>query len=106
MSAPLPYAFIVSALRKVWMQSPTRKQKKAARKIAGMDAYLCEQCRRPAKKVEVDHVIPVGSPNGPEGWDGFMRRLFCGAEGLRCLCLKCHREKTLVDAAARKGAAA
>ncbi|HWA29155.1 MAG TPA: HNH endonuclease signature motif containing protein [Lacunisphaera sp.] len=105
MSAPIPYAFIVSALRKVWMNSPTRKQVKARRKVVGMDAYLCEQCKRPAKKVEVDHVVPVGSPNGPDGWDGFMRRLFCSADGLRVLCLKCHAAKSRVDAATRKAVA-
>lgn len=103
MSAPIPYPLIVSALRRLWMTTPTRKQKKASRKIAGTDAYLCEQCRRPAQKVEVDHIEPVGSPSGSDGWDGFMRRLFCGPEGLRVLCKsKCHKAKTAAEAAARR----
>jgi 5-methylcytosine-specific restriction endonuclease McrA len=105
MSAPIPYAFIVSALRKVWMNSPARKQVKARRKLMGTDGYLCEKCKRPAKNVEIDHLVPVGSPKDSGGWEAFLGRLFCATEGLRVLCTKCHREKSAGDAATRRAVA-
>jgi hypothetical protein len=93
-TAPLNTRFITSALRRVWMHSPDRKAAKAKANLRGTKAYLCSQCKRPYLKVEVDHVEPVGSPNGTDGWTGFITRLFCAADKLRVLCVKCHQART------------
>jgi hypothetical protein len=34
-------------------------------------------------------------------WDGFIARLFCGAEGLRVICKGCHKDETAKQAKAR-----
>jgi len=47
------------------------------------------------KEIQVDHVEPCGSLKTFEDLPGFVRRLFCEADGLQVLCkANCHRRKT------------
>jgi 5-methylcytosine-specific restriction endonuclease McrA len=56
--------------------------------------YQCEDCQQhfPAGKVEVHHIVPVGSLRTVADLPGFVTRLFCGDEGLKLLCKGCHRK--------------
>lgn len=95
----IPQAAIRNALRKLWLWSPQRREaKKAARIAPGL--YLCAMCQRAhrEKEVDIDHVEAVGPTPGSKlgkerSWDDFMRRLFCHAEELRCLCKSCHKAR-------------
>lgn len=93
---------IRSALRKIsrWTEAIKNTRKKAWKRRG---VYECEECGKEVKKVEIDHLIPVGPTPGsrlaPEGytWDEFIGRLFCGEENLRALCKECHSPKTKKD---------
>lgn len=58
--------------------------------------YKCNSCGSEfvGAEVQVDHRLPVGGPEGTDGWDGVIRRLFCEKEGLQVLCKPCHDIKT------------
>ena len=55
--------------------------------------FQCATCKgwRPAKEVEVDHIVPCGSLKTFDDLRGFTERLFCESEGLRVLCKTCHQ---------------
>ena len=97
----IPHSKIRSALRKLWMYSPERKQCLENGRISrGM--YRCDMCSSiiGAKFVAVDHIQPLGpSPQSRNAeyntsWDRLIERLFCGPEGLRLLCGGCHSKVT------------
>ena len=86
-------ARIKSALRKVWLWSPYRRDALKAAKISP-NLFYCARCRRPHPKVQVDHIVQVA---GEGGWDGYVSRLFCPPDQLQCLCHECHLKKTKED---------
>lgn len=58
--------------------------------------YQCELCTGWFKQtdVNVDHIIPCGPLKSWEDLPGFCERLFCSVDGLRVLCLTCHKRIT------------
>lgn len=50
----------------------------------------------------VDHIEPVTPETGFDGYDSFVRRLFCEKDNLRLLCWKCHNKVTKESAQRRK----
>lgn len=58
--------------------------------------YTCAVCSQDftSKDVQVDHRVPIGNDLT---WDEFISRLFCEKENLQCLCIPCHKEKTLKE---------
>ena len=107
--------FINSALRSASLKWPPMSQAlKDARLRRGI--YKCAGCGaevRPTtrvdgktkKNVHVDHIVPVVDPQaGFEGWDVYVERLFCEQDNLQVLCLKCHTEKTNLEATERADA--
>jgi len=59
--------------------------------------YQCAVCGEvfSRKEVSVDHIDPVIDPK--RGWQGFevyIKRLFCGAQGFQIICSDCHDAKT------------
>lgn len=85
---PKDKAKIRTALRRVWAWSHPRKL--ALSRVVGEDGFSkCEQCKRVAPKVHVDHIEPVGEVD-----EGFINRLFVPSDKLQILCPKCHRFKT------------
>ena len=66
-------------------------------------AYECSQCKQlfAQKEVEVDHIIECGSLRGFDDLVGFVKRLFCEADGLRVVCKPCHLQITAATRAAR-----
>lgn len=81
-----------SALRKIWMYSPQRRQALADVKMSdGM--YLCLLCKKPQEKwaMDVDHIIECGSLKSLDDIRGFVDRLFNGK--LQAICKICHLGK-------------
>jgi len=59
--------------------------------------FACATCGRiyPRRGVSVDHIDPVVDPKrGWAGWDSYLERLFCEADGFQILCNDCHDKKT------------
>jgi hypothetical protein len=57
--------------------------------------YICSECAKwkPAKEIEVDHIVPCGTLKTFEDLSGFAERLFCESDGLRVLCKACHEAR-------------
>lgn len=104
MARPPLKSRIVSALRRLWLQSEARQEAlRAARIVRGV--YRCAKCGKnvPAslktpngtiRKVAVDHKNRVVPETGFDSWDGFINRLFCEQSELQVLCYDCHKEKS------------
>lgn len=98
--------FITSVLRAGSRKWPPRfqtlneaKTEKKVNERTGRLAqhFRCASCQQefPATGVQIDHKIPVVSPEtGFTTWDDFIARLFCEKENLQCLCTGCHDIKT------------
>lgn len=85
---------ITSALRRVWLYSPMRRE---ALKRAKDNGNFCEKCGVYAEKLQADHIIPVVPLKGRDNWDGIITRMMVGSEGLRCWCKPCHQAATSID---------
>lgn len=103
MSESAFWAFIRSALRQKsrWWKPVTQCKLNAKRPYKGTNKrqkfeYQCNKCKKwfPDKQINIDHVLPAGELNKADDLPGFVERLFCEVEGLQCLCLNCHNEKT------------
>jgi hypothetical protein len=99
------WSFIRSSLRSAFSRYPVKhavKQKakrtitKEKRKGNQRYEYQCACCKAwyPNKEVEVDHIIACGSLRCYDDLAGFVKRMFCEADGLQVLCKTCHRSKT------------
>jgi hypothetical protein len=92
---------IRSALRKLWLYSPYRREAMARARIS-RGVYMCENpdCAKIVgpKDIQVDHIVQATPPGGiqkPEDWGIFIKNLlYCGVEGLHVLCKPCHLQKT------------
>ena len=112
-------AFVLSriraTLRKLSMQMPAiRECKLRSRRAytAGVNPrqkyeLQCADCKEwfSEKEIQVDHIEPAGSLKSFDDVGAFARRLlFCGVEGLRVLCLRCHNIRTQAQRAAAREA--
>lgn len=97
------WSMIRSALRKSSRWWKPIQQAKAAvkRKYSGPNKrqkfeYQCNVCKNyfPEKRINVDHIIPVGSLMCSDDLKGFVERLFCEQENLQVMCDVCHDKKT------------
>jgi len=63
---------------------------------------VCQCCKAPYKlsELQVDHIEPAGSMNGPGGYGGFLDRLLCDESNMQFVCFPCHKILTLAQ---RKG---
>lgn len=97
------WSFIRSALRKAFTRYPPRFEclSAASRPYTGTDKrkkkeYQCAECKEwfVQKNVQVDHIEPCGSLRTYRDLAGFVKRLFCHVDGLRVLCIECHKKIT------------
>lgn len=107
-------SFIKSALRAASRRWPQKHQSlkdacvgKRLNKATGKDIfhYKCAACNNLFKgvDVQVDHIDPVVSvEHGFIGWDVYIERMFCEADGYQVLCKTCHSLKTANERKARK----
>lgn len=89
------FGYIIGALRKIWRWS--RERRVCLANAEGDDGYKCAECKKSfiKKEVAVDHIDPVVDPEkGWQGFDDFITRLWCKADGLQVLCKGCHKAKT------------
>ena len=58
--------------------------------------FQCRKCLQwfPAKEIEVDHIVPVGTLRSFDDIGGYVQRLLCEVDGLVVLCKQCHHSKT------------
>lgn len=97
------FGFLRSALRAGYNKWPAKWDvlTEAKREYKGADKrckweYKCAECEKyyKAKEVSVDHIDPAGSLNTFDDVGPFVKRLFCGVDGLQVLCKQCHTSKT------------
>lgn len=102
-------SFIRSTLRRASMRwGPINSVKKKAWVERGK--YFCAGCKQVVpltlnkkKNVFVDHIESVvDTKEGFQGWDVFIERLFCEADGLQVLCKECHDSVTAEEREERK----
>lgn len=87
---PPVYQCLAAAKRPAPKEAPPRQKV----------AYECAICGRlnTAKNIAIDHRVPAGQLLCAEDIQGFIERLFCGAEGLQAICKDtCHRYKTMSE---------
>jgi 5-methylcytosine-specific restriction endonuclease McrA len=59
--------------------------------------YFCAHCENvfSRKGVSIDHIEPVVDPRkGWQGFDEYIKRMFCSEAGFQILCSACHDIKT------------
>ena len=94
------WSFIRSKMRQAsrWWKPIQECKQAAKRPYKGPNTrqkfeYLCSECGLyyPEKFVSIDHIIPCGSLTKADDLPGFVERLFCSSEHLRCVCDPCHQ---------------
>ena len=57
--------------------------------------YQCAACGLwwAGTEVQIDHIEPCGELRSLGDLPGFVGRLLCEGDGLRCLCRGCHEER-------------
>lgn len=95
-------AFIKNSLRRAFYKYPARSEVlKESRVERGI--YKCASCELQfgPKEIQVDHKEPVISIENDLSkkinWNVYIKRLFCGKEGLQVLCKECHKSKTYLE---------
>jgi hypothetical protein len=88
---------ITSALRRIWLYSPTRRAVSSLAKVRG---NFCAECGKRQAKLDIDHVDSVVGVEGFVDWNTYIDRMF-NAE-LVAICRDCHNIKTAEMRDARK----
>ena len=94
--AALKHAAVSKAF---YMKHPGEKVSKLVRNF-----YQCVKCKKAfsRKGVSIDHVDPVVDPRrGWQGFDEYIKRMFCSEDGFQILCSIDHDEKTAKERAIR-----
>ena len=86
-------AWIKQDMRKLWLYY-WEPRKTALKRQMFAGAFVCEKCGKVHKKVDVDHVEPVGKT---QSLDTYLYRLYCLEDNYQVLCKDCHKEKTSTD---------
>jgi hypothetical protein len=104
--------WVIWALRKASYRWPPRQAALQAMRAARADFrkhggekvsklvrnfYFCAHCDKvfSRKGVSIDHVEPVVDPrHGWQGFDEYIKRMFCLVDGFQILCHNCHDTKT------------
>lgn len=113
--------WLVWQLRKASYRWPSRYQAMKAAKT-GPNEFKCAKCggkyarkggTGTRKSISLDHITPVVDPTKPNAFEealavcacgvcDYIRRMFCGPEGLQVLCKSCHDIKTKGEMTQRK----
>lgn len=83
-----------------YLKRPGEKVSKLVRNF-----YRCSKCFRvfSRKGVSIDHIEPVVDPRkGWQGFDVYIKRMFCAVYGFQVLCSTCHDAKTAKENIVRK----
>lgn len=111
MKHPWYFKYVKSQLRRIWSWSPERKAAKKRALVTkdgrGNELFRCERCNASPltrKQVDIDHIDEADNVGEWKGWDDFITKLFCPADGLMVLCKTCHAAKTVVNNKIRRSA--
>ncbi len=100
------WGFIRGALRSAFRKYPPKYECLAAasKPYKGGDKrrkkeWQCAICNEWFKStdIQVDHIHACGSLKSYSDLAGFVKRMFCSIDGLRCLCKECHKVVTAAD---------
>jgi len=100
------WSFIRSALRQKsrWWKPISMCKANVKRPYKGTNKrqrfeYQCNKCKKwfPEKKINVDHIIPVGTLTCAADLPIFVEKLFVETNKLQCLCTDCHDIKTTLE---------
>lgn len=88
--------FLKSQLRRISYKWPAYSEAWRRAKGTGRGYYMCADCGKYERRMncQLDHKEPVIPIAGWDGIEGFVRRLFCDADGLQVLGKDCHQKKT------------
>ena len=89
---------LTSAIRKVWLYSPQRRD---VLKAAKENGNKCALCNKAQEKLEVDHVksaVPLSGWTGD--WTLYITQMFEGE--MMAICKPCHTAKTTVERTLRQ----
>jgi hypothetical protein len=81
-----------SATKAEYAKNPGEKVSKLVRNF-----YRCAICKKvfSRKGVSIDHIAPVVDPRrGWQGFDEYVKRMFCSEKGFQIICGKDHDAKT------------
>lgn len=98
-------AFIIQLLRRGTYRWWGRWGAEKRSKLPERNTYFCESCGviGGKKDFQMDHIIPIVDPEkGFEGFDKYIDRMFCEADGFQRLCKPCHEDKTAKENSTRK----
>lgn len=91
--------FIIPTLRRASYRWFARSEAlKSARIERGL--YKCAGCQNTFrnKEIQLDHIQPVVDlKTGFDGWDSYIKRMFCNASGYQVLCDTCHDVKSDIE---------
>jgi len=82
---------IQKALRTIWWRRDHNRRGKIKQSTIQKGIFRCDGCQKEFEKIEIDHVVPVGSL---DNWSSYISRLFVPVDGLQALCRTCHQKKT------------
>jgi hypothetical protein len=99
------HQYIKSRARQIFQWSSARKACKeratGGQDLSGIYYHICEECgKKPlySKQYQVDHIDSCENVGTWDGWDNWLKRtLDVSVEGLKLLCLDCHRKKSNHD---------
>jgi len=112
--------WIVWQLRKASYRWPARYGVWKAAKTAP-NTFKCAKCgvayykEKKGRVLSLDHIIPCKDPTRPQAFQedlikcqcgvcDYIRKMFCGPEGMQILCQTCHPKKTKKEMTIRKKA--
>lgn len=95
-------SYMIRCMRRVFAWYPPRRQVKMTAQ-RGKNEFECAACGDLHHKVFIDHIDPVVDVvKGFQGYDEFIKRLFCPIENLQALCKSCHNKKSKAENAIRR----
>lgn len=100
-------AFIKNVLRRGFYKWPARSECLRNARIE-RGKYKCAECGGifGPREIQVDHIVPVidieNDTSKKINWSMYIKRLYCGVEGLQILDRDCHKAKTYLENQARR----
>ena len=91
--------FVKSVLnRHGWLKSKTRNEVAVKARVArgSYQCQMCQKCVGPGE-YQIDHLTPRHSKTNSNDLEDWIRRTFCPASYLACLCVPCHKFLTNRD---------
>ena len=96
--------WVEQAIRRISYRYPPRYTAKTLARVE-RGKYRCNICKGifRDKETQMDHVAPVVNPlEGRTDWNDFIERMLPELEGWQCLCIPCHKAKSVSENVVRR----